>query len=212
MLFKPFAKAGAAIKPHEATDFEEGLFVSDDQPLTTFSKMAKETVLIYAGPGDFPINLDYCEEINEKLRQAEIPSYYIMQKTFPKAVQTMALNDGIETVVSICTSRNKAVPAMNGQEVFTTSRKSYLLGVHITQALAALPLIRAFPQIHNEPSNSPSWTAAKHGLTLARINLGYLSNYYDADLIINHRKELSAAIARGIEKYIKSQPKRGEAA
>ena len=190
----------------------EELFPSENPPLTTFSKMAKETVLIYAGVGDFHYNLDYCELINEKLRQAEIPSYYIMQKTFPKAVLSMALNDGIETIVSICTSRNKAVPAMNGQEVFTTSRKSYLLGVHITQALAAIPLIRAFPQIHNEPSNSPSWTAAKHGLTLARINLGYLSNYYDADIIINHREELSTAIAGGIEKYIKSQPKRGEAA
>lgn len=208
MLFRPFAKP----KLEPGDNVEGGLFTSDNPPLTTFSKMAKETVLIYAGVGDFNYNLDYCELINEKLRQAEIPSYYIMQKTFPKAVLSMALNDGIETIVSICTSRNKAVPAMNGQEVFTTSRKSYLLGVHITQALAAIPLIRAFPQIHNEPSNSPSWTAAKHGLTLARINLGYLSNYYDADLIINHREELSTAIAGGIEKYIKSRPKRGEAA
>ena len=212
MLFKPYAKPGAAIELHKVTDFDKGLFVSDEQPLTTFSKMAKETVLIYAGPGDFPINLDYCEEINEKLRQAGIPSYYIMQKTFPKAVQTMALNDGIETVVSICSSRNKVVPSMNGQEVFTTSRKSYLLGIHITQALAALPLIRAFPQIQNEPSNSPSWSAAKQGLTIVRINLGYLSNYYDAELILNHREGLARAIAEGIEKYIRNAPKRGEAA
>ena len=212
MLFKPFAKAGAAIELHEATDFEKGLFVSDDQPLTTFSKMAKETVLIYAGPGDFPINLDYCEGINEKLREAEIPSYYIMQKTFPKAVQSMALNDGIETVVSICSSRNKVVPWMNGQEVYVTSRKSYLLGTYITEGLAGSAVIRAFPQVRNEGSNSPSWSAAKQGLTLARINLGYLSNYYDADLILNHREELTKAIAVGIEKYIKREPKRGEAA
>ena len=208
MLFKPFEEP----KLEAGDPIEGGLFVNDYPELTTFSKMAKETVLIYAGPGDFPTNLDYCEEINEKLRKAEIPSYYIMQKTFPKAVQTMALNDGIETVVSISTSRNKGVPSMNGQEVYITSRKSYLLGTYIAEGLAKRASIRTLPQVRNEPSNSPSWSAAKQGLTIVRINLGYLSNYYDADLILNHREGLVSAIAGGIEKYVRNAPKRGEAA
>ena len=180
---------------------KEGVFSTGIPPITHLEEPKNNTILIYAGTGNFNINLDFCMNLNQALRKAGLSSYYVMQKTYPKAVISMALNDGIETVIGICTTRNNSVPALNGQELFTTSRKSYLLGTYIAEAIASNELIRAFPKVQNEPSNSPSWTAARSGLTLVRISLGYLSNYYDADLIVNHKEELSRLMAQGIGKY-----------
>ncbi|MBQ9019994.1 hypothetical protein IJ096_01585 [Candidatus Saccharibacteria bacterium] len=197
--YEPAIKQAPNIGNKDATEY--ALFSADIPPMVNVAKEKNKTVLIYAGPGNFAINLDFCKELNRTLREAEIPAYYIMQKTYPKAVISMALNDGIETLISICTSRNNSVPALNGQELYSTSRKSYLLSTSISEALASSNLIRTFPRLEKEPANSPSWTAAKHGLTLTRINLGYLSNYYDADLIINHGEELAKVISEGISGY-----------
>ena len=106
-------------------------------------------------------------------------------------------NSGADVFISIhCNSANSA--SATGTETFyqAGSEKGHRLAAYVQQQLLSLGLD------DRGLKTNPLYVVRCTEAPAILVELGFLSNPYDADIINNNRDEFAAAIARGITDYL----------
>ena len=142
--------------------------------------------------------------------KASPASFYIMQRSTPTAAVRAACAEGTSYIVSIETRNDANEPAHSGQTIQYHTGTGQLLAAYLQQGIASCPYVRQLPATqYTEDENHIATVAARVGVHAVKVICGYNTNYFDYQLLNNHRDSFISSLAKATYRFLINNPIKG---
>lgn len=137
-------------------------------------------------------------------------SFYIMQRSYPATAVRAACAEGTTYIVSIETRNDANEPAHSGRTIQYHTGTGQLLAAYLQQGIASCPYVRQLPATqYTEDENHIATVAARVGVHAVKVICGYNTNYFDYQLLNNHRDSFISSLAKATYRFLINNPIKG---
>lgn len=157
---------------------------------------------------DFDANLKWTVEIRKKVNQflPEAAANTLYPTKLNEAI-ALAKFESAPYLISLKTSIQRTRPELGGQIIKYFTPQSKLLTAYLQSELASIPRNHYVPRGEYATSlRSIPRIAQLSKVHAIQLSLGFVSNYYDDQLLTYYDDELTTAVARGVVRFLDNNP------